>query len=78
MDLTLDDLIKKCEGCNGTGKRQPPNANQSGTSYAYTPIENSMLNVCDGCGGEGRAFELTSSGQAILDFFKLMKRRSVI
>ena len=79
MNLTLDDLFVTCSVCNGTGRLQKERKTDGGRRYGYHPTasETGDLEECDACGGYGRG-RLTKTGQALLDFMRVVTRRGLI
>lgn len=71
MNLTLDDLIGKCDECGGTGKRRPPGGRGGRQSITYT------LDVraedCSKCRGTGR-WGLTDAGRAVAELFTVLQK----
>jgi RecJ-like exonuclease len=75
MSLTLDDLIKECLICNGTGKRQQTSNPSGGRSIGQPQVFQVWGDDnCETCGGDGRV-ELTESGDAIRRFIQILKKR---
>lgn len=70
MELSLDDLIGKCDICGGTGKK-PQELLPGGGSFGRRVITSAPLGAdpedCGGCAGSGRR-GLTDAGRAVLDF----------
>ncbi len=75
MDLTLDDLIGKCDACGGTGKRLREPEGESGGTYGRRVVTSYPLGFspeeCVGCAGTGRR-RLTATGRAIVDLFTVV------
>jgi len=53
-EIKIDDLIQDCLACEGTGKRDRVN------------FQNSNLNRCDTCDGRGK--QLTEAGKVLKQF----------
>ena len=79
MNLTLDDLFETCPVCNGTGKKEEKPKTSGGRSYGQYPLSSYTgdLTDCNACGGYGRG-KLTETGQALLDFIRVIKKRGMI
>ena len=79
MNLTLDELFETCPICNGTGKKKEEPEPNGGRSYRPNPLSLSGDNLtdCDACDGYGRG-KLTQTGQTLLDFIRVVKRRGMI
>ncbi len=81
MELTIDDLIEKCEMCGGTGQEKQATEQISGLGgqsigrrvIATVPMNSS----CQACSGTGR-MKLTSTGEVIKDFLAILKKRHMI
>lgn len=73
MELKLDDLIRPCNVCEGSGGRAPAPKEQEGHGFGQSPVEfpNSRLNVCGAC--HGRKWELTDSGNVLKEFLQKLK-----
>ncbi len=75
MSLTLDDLIKECPTCGGTGKRQQTSSSGGGNTFGQSKSLGTWGDDnCETCGGDGRV-ELTESGEAIRRFIQILKKR---
>ena len=75
MSIELDDLIEKCVTCGGSGQKPPPPVQQAGgRSFGRQEIEVQSTNTCEPCMGTGRV-KLTESGEALLKFIGIMKKR---
>jgi hypothetical protein len=73
MSLSLDDLIRVCEQCGGSGnpyKRHRKDSPDYGRQME--PVSNSEM--CLGCHGTGRD-KVTETGEAILEFLRLLKEQ---
>ena len=69
MEIKLEDLVRTCERCNGTGRvdeRYPQT-----TGYGL-PQRDSLTGTCPDCGGTRG--ELTESGKAIAGLFDFLKQ----
>ena len=79
MNITLDDLFETCEACGGSGKAQQETVNPDSGTLGRKPVVSvtGSDNDCDACGGYGRG-NLTQTGQALLDFLRILKRRTMI
>jgi hypothetical protein len=79
MNLTLDDLFETCRSCKGTGKKSESPELNRGRRYGYRPSPSPGVDLveCEACDGYGRG-RLTTSGQAILDFIRVVKKRGMI
>lgn len=73
MSLSLDDLIKVCQQCDGSGNpyRKHPVGSED---YGRVTETTSRQDVCLGCHGTGRE-EITETGQAILKFLILLREQ---
>jgi len=78
MELNLDDLFETCPVCKGTGKQSEPPLS-GGRTYGTYPLGSFTGDVtdCNACGGYGRG-KLTQTGEALLDFLRILQRRSMI
>jgi DnaJ-class molecular chaperone len=70
--LTLEDLIRDCEDCNGTGRARPVASTGRSKGFGRQVSEVSP-NSCPKCHGKG-AF-LTESGRVLVEFINHAKRR---
>jgi len=79
MKLTLDDLFETCPSCQGAGKKSESPESNPGRRYGYRPSSSASVDLveCEACDGYGRG-KLTTSGQAILDFIRVVKKRGMI
>jgi DnaJ-class molecular chaperone len=74
--LTLDDLIKECPDCGGTGKKPEGKSTGRGRSFGqqtstYAVVSNPEN--CVRCIGTGR-WELTDTGKAVGEFISIFKK----
>jgi DnaJ-class molecular chaperone len=81
MSLKLDDLIEKCEACDGTGKKKEAPRPSGGGGRTYGMIRPDLFtgdsSACERCNGSGRGAP-TETGKAILEFIRLAQKRSLI
>lgn len=76
MDLTLDDLIKTCDVCGGSGRKpeEPGRSAGGGRSYGWTHTTITPLSggpeECHKCAGTGR-HGLTETGKALAEFIEI-------
>ena len=76
LELKEEDLVKKCEQCNGTGNRDKTGPNTF-PECGYEPERNGSFKApCDKCGGHAR--DLTPTGKVIRDFvYWLLKTNQI-
>lgn len=80
MSFTLDDLIKKCPDCSGSGKRSQEPSIGGHRSFGRHTVTHPMYigsDDCARCWGTGR-WELTEAGEAIADLLKILNKRGQI
>lgn len=75
--MKLDDLIEKCIICGGSGKNQQSFSIKSGSGFGRQVSQALISNTCETGGGTGRV-NLTDSGEALLEFIRIMKRRGQV
>lgn len=76
IDLTLDDLIGKCETCGGTGEN--PFVQKRAGSHSYgrqvwsgaTDLDPVDCSKCLGTGRRG----LTTTGRAVVELFTIFRK----
>ena len=76
MDLTLDDLVGKCDDCGGTGKKpQEPGHAGGGRPFGRRVVTSFALGSdpedCGRCVGTGRR-GLTATGRAVVDLLTVI------
>jgi DnaJ-class molecular chaperone len=59
MEIKIEDLLSKCEDCNGTGQREKKDGNYSQTWR------------CEKCKGSGKV--MTESGKALGEFLDFLR-----
>jgi len=69
MSLTVDDLLKKCVVCGGSGEDPDKGKVTRGFTRTVVVLPAPPAGKCPTCRGEGY-YELTEAGEAIV---KLMK-----
>lgn len=78
MSFTLDDFLKDCQKCCGSGQKPNPNASGGGGSIGLRRGPQTFGdNKCGACRGTGK--ELTEAGKAIesvIDYV-IEKRKSM-
>lgn len=76
IDLTLDDLIGKCETCDGTGENPFVQKRTGGHSYGRQvwsgPLELNPVD-CSKCLGTG-PHGLTATGHAVAELFTIFRK----
>ena len=65
MEIRIEDLFVPCEKCNSTG--EVIERHGSG-GFGYSSIDARYCQECNGTGGK-----ITTSGQAVLQFLRLLK-----
>lgn len=68
MDLKTEDLVTKCQKCNGTGWFKE--------TFGGSGFSRTNEGTCMECGGMGGF--LTEAGLAVTEVVKLLKRRGEI
>lgn len=74
MSIKLDDLIEKCVTCGGSGQKPPSPVREARGGFGRQELEVLSSNTCEPCMGTGR-MKLTESGEALLKFMEIMKKR---
>ncbi len=79
MNLTLDDLFATCSGCKGTGKNPEEQKTDGGRRYGtiLRPLRLLILKTARPAVAMAAA-KMTESGQALLDFVRVVTRRGLI
>ncbi len=77
MTLNINDLIKECITCGGTGKKKPQVSSSGGNTFGQRTLGTWGDDSCETCGGDGRV-ELTESGEAFKQFIQILKKRGQI
>jgi hypothetical protein len=73
MDFKVDDLIQKCQTCNGTGLIEDPPANANQGGYGMRRVGYTRTESCLACHQSGQV--LTEKGEAIAKVVELLKRQ---
>lgn len=78
MTLTLDDLLRACDHCKGTGAAQEEPTQSSGGPFGRRVVSTSLSAFgspdCQACKGVGKV--PTESGEAVIELLRVAYKQS--